>query len=148
MGKSRVPKGRRQNSLAAAPIFSSHLQPTHTGNAIHCCSMLQHFKRLQPLVGILTSSLTCCAPIPLPPRDRVKLCANPPFKRCQLIRSPLHPLQYGLNYKIKCSNSKLFGPLQHGYNLSPPPFCGGKTLLPPPLPCCTPPPPLPIMTSP
>ena len=30
-------KGRRQNSLAAASIFSSQLQPTYVGKAIHNC---------------------------------------------------------------------------------------------------------------
>ena len=30
-------KGRRQNSLAAALIFSSQLQPTYIGKAIHRC---------------------------------------------------------------------------------------------------------------
>ena len=36
-------QGRRQNSLAAAPIISSQLQPTYIGNlyiAFECCSIL------------------------------------------------------------------------------------------------------------
>ena len=31
-----IVKGRRQNYLAAASIFSSQLQPTCIGNAMHC----------------------------------------------------------------------------------------------------------------
>ena len=34
-GKCLGGKGRRQNSLAAAPIFSSQLQPSYIGKAIH-----------------------------------------------------------------------------------------------------------------
>ena len=49
-------KGRRQNSLAAPPIFSSQLQPTFIGKAIHSFWMLQHFGCSQVL-WILTSHL-------------------------------------------------------------------------------------------
>ena len=39
-----INKERRQNSLAAAPIYSSQLQPPYIGKAIHiaveCCSIL------------------------------------------------------------------------------------------------------------
>ena len=38
-----ITKGRRQNEVAAAPIFSSQLQPTYIGKVMHRCLNLQHF---------------------------------------------------------------------------------------------------------
>ena len=44
----RLRKGRRQNSLAAAPIFSSKLQPTYMGKAMLAVSAAASW--LQPAV--------------------------------------------------------------------------------------------------
>ena len=62
--------GRRQNPLAAASIFSSQLQPTYVGKAIHNCYMLQHF------------GYRVCVP---PSRQGTP---PPPFKRWKHLQTP------------------------------------------------------------
>ena len=57
VGAALYLRGDCQNSLAAVSTYSSWLQPTYIGKAIHNCHMLQHFGCSQLLL-ILMSPLT------------------------------------------------------------------------------------------